>query len=107
MLSRIFGPNKDEVKGEYPKLHNEERNDLYPLPNIIQVIKSGIMRWAGHVACMGGQERCIQGFDGERDHLEYPGIDGRIKLRWIFKKWDWEAWTGLIWLRIGTVGRFL
>jgi hypothetical protein len=56
---------------------------------------------------MGGEERCIQGFGGERDHLEYPGIDGRIKLRWIFKKWDWEAWTGLIWLRIGTGGRFL
>ena len=40
----------------------------------------------------------------ERNHLEDPGIDGRI-LRWIFTKWDERAWTGMIWLRIGTGGR--
>jgi len=38
----------------------------------------------------------------ERDHLEDLGVDVRILLKYIFKKWDWEAWTGLIWLRIGT-----
>jgi len=38
----------------------------------------------------------------ERDHLEYPGVDGRIILRWIFRKWDVGAWTRLTWLRIGT-----
>ena len=43
----------------------------------------------------------------ESDHLEYPGVDGRIMLRWIVRKWDWEAWTGLIWLRIGTGGGLL
>ena len=53
VLRRIFGPKRDEVAGEWRKLHNEELNDLYFSPNIVQVIKSRRMRWAGHVACMG------------------------------------------------------
>ena len=43
----------------------------------------------------------------ERDHLEDSGVGGRITLIWIFKKWVWEAWTGLIWLRIGTADGLL
>ena len=58
VLTRIFGPKTEEVRGECRKRHNEELNDLYSLPNSIRAIKSRRMRWAG-------QERCIQGFDGE------------------------------------------
>ena len=65
VLRRIFGSTKDEVTQEWRKLHNEELNDLYSSPNIVRVIKSRIMRWAGHVARMVGEERCIQSFGGE------------------------------------------
>jgi hypothetical protein len=51
VLRRIFGPKRDEVTGEWRRLHNEELIDLYSSPNIVRVIKSRRMRWAGHVAC--------------------------------------------------------
>jgi hypothetical protein len=53
VLRRIFGPKRDEVTGEWRKLHNEELNELYSSPIIVRVIKSITMRWAGHVARMG------------------------------------------------------
>ena len=53
VLRRIFGPRRDEVTGEWRRLHNEELNDLYSSPNILRVIKSRRMGWAGHVARMG------------------------------------------------------
>jgi hypothetical protein len=53
MLRRIFGPKRDEVKGEWKKLHNEELRDLYSSPSIIRIIKSRRMKWAGHAARMG------------------------------------------------------
>jgi hypothetical protein len=53
MLRRIFGAKRDEVTGEWRKLHNEELHDLYSLPSIIRISKSRRMRWAGHVARMG------------------------------------------------------
>ena len=53
VFRRIFGPRRDEVTGECRRLHNEELNGLYSSPNIVRVIKSRRMRWAGHVARMG------------------------------------------------------
>ena len=60
VLRRVFGPKRDEVTGEWRKLHNEEFSVLYSLPNIVQVVKSRI-RWAGHVARMG-EGRGVTGF---------------------------------------------
>ena len=53
VLRRVLGPKRDEVAGEWRKLHNEELNDMYCSLNIVQVIKSRRVRWVGHVACMG------------------------------------------------------
>ena len=61
VLRKIFGTRKDKVTGEWRKLHNEELNDLCSSPNIVRVIKSRRMKWAGHVARMG--ERLMHGFD--------------------------------------------
>jgi len=59
VLRKVFGPKRNEVTGEWRKLHNEELNDLYSLPNIVRVVKSRRMRWAGHVARMG-EDRVVQ-----------------------------------------------
>ena len=64
VLRKVFGPKRDEVTGEWRKLHNEKLNDLYSLPNIVRVVKSRRMRWAGHVARMG-EDRGAQGVGGE------------------------------------------
>ena len=58
VLRRIFGPKRDEVTGEWRKLHIEELRYLYYLPNIVWVVKSRRMKWAGHVARMGRGEVC-------------------------------------------------
>ena len=59
VLRKVFGPKRDEVTGEWRELHNEELNDLYSLPNIVRVVKSRRMRWAGHVARMGRIGMCM------------------------------------------------
>jgi hypothetical protein len=71
VLRRIFGPKRDEVTKEWKKLHNEEVNDLYFPLNIVRIIKSGRMRWVGHV---WGRAEASTGFwwgnMRERDHWE-------------------------------------
>jgi hypothetical protein len=109
VLRRIFGPKRDEVKEEWMKLHIEELNDLYCSPNTTRMIKSRRMRWAGYVARM--RVEVYTGFwRGNlrvRHHFVDPALDSRIILRWIFRKWDVGAWTGLIWLRKKTGGGHL
>jgi len=93
-------------------MHNEELNDLYSSPNIVRVIKSRRMRWAGlgsarHVVRMGEERGCIGSWWGnrrERDHWGDLGVDGWLILRWIPRRWDVGIWTGLGWPRIGTGG---
>ena len=65
VLRRIFGSERDEVTGEWRKLHNEELNDLYCSPDIVRMNKSRRIRFAGQSSAYGGQERRIQGFAGE------------------------------------------
>ena len=64
-MRKVFEPNRDEVTGEWRRLHNEELYDLYSTTNIIRVTKSRLMRWAGHVARIGDKKRCIQGLGGD------------------------------------------
>jgi len=106
MLRGIFGPKRDKVTGEWRKLHIEELNDLYCSPNIIRVIKYRRIRWTGHVARMGREEMYTGFWWGnlrERDHLGDQGVNGRIILRRIFRKWNVGVWAGSNWFRIGTV----
>ena len=72
MLRRIFGPRRDEVTGEWKRLHNEELNDLYSTPNIVRVIKSRRMRWSGHVARMGEEMGVLVGKPEGRRLLGRP-----------------------------------
>ena len=107
VLRRVFGPKRVEVTGEWRKLHNEELSDLYSLPNIVRVVKSRRMRWAGHVACMGeGRDvhRVLIGKPEGKRPLGRPRRNGSIILRWIFRKWEGVVGTGWSWLRIGTGG---
>jgi len=76
VLRRVFGSKRDEVTGEWRKLHNEELRDLYSLPIIVRVVKSRRMRWAGHVARMGkgrGVHRVLVGKPEGKRPLERPG----------------------------------
>jgi hypothetical protein len=96
VLRKIFGPKRDDVTGDWRKLHNEELHNLYTSPNIIRVIKSRKMRWAGHIARMGEtriayrilmgkpegkrplgrpRRRCVDNFKMSIRKIEWGGMD--------------------------------
>jgi hypothetical protein len=79
--------------------HWELRN-LYAAPNIVRVLKSRRMRWAGNIARIGEKRYVYKG----RDHAEDIDIDVRIILEWILRKYGWNMWIGCIWLMIGISG---
>jgi len=80
VVRRIFGPRRDEVTGEWRRLHKEELNDLYSSPNIVRAIKSSRMRWAGHVARMGEERGVYRVLVGKPEGNRPLG---RPRLRWV------------------------
>ena len=80
VFRRLFGTRRDEVTGEWRRLHNEELNDLYSSPNIVRVIKSRRMRWAGNVARMGEERGVHRVLVGKP---EGKGPLGRPRRRWV------------------------
>jgi hypothetical protein len=88
VLRGISGPTRVGVTGEWRRLHNEELNDLYSSPNIIQVIKSRRMRWVRYVARKTAEVYTGFWWGDLRDNFEDIDVDGRIILKWIFKKWE-------------------
>ena len=100
VLRRIFGPRRDEVTGEWRSLHNEELNDLYSSPNIVLVIKSRRMRWAGHVVRIGEERVVYRALVGKPEGKRPLG---RPRRRWVDNirmdlqevECGYMDWTGL------------
>jgi hypothetical protein len=99
VLRRVFGPKRDEVTGEWRKLHNEELRDLYSSPSIIRKIKSKRMRWTGHVARLGKNRNASRLLVGKPEG-KIPL--GRPRCRWVDirmdlgeVRWGDVDWIGL------------
>jgi hypothetical protein len=97
---RVFGPKRDEVAGEWRKLHNEKLRDLYPSPSIIRIIKSRRMRWASHVARIGEKRNAYTLLVGKQEGRRPLG---RPRRRWVDNirkdlgevRWSDVDWIGL------------
>jgi len=98
------------LTGEWRKLHNEELSDLYFLPNIVRVVKSKRMRWAGHVARMGegrGVHRVLVGKPEGKRPLGRPRRKWEDNIKMDLQEVGGVVRTGWSWLRIGTCGGHL
>jgi hypothetical protein len=111
MLWRMFGPKRDEVTRDLRKLHNEKINNLYSSPNIIRMMKSRSMRWAGHVARMGATRNAYRILVGKpegnsplgkpiRRWVDNINIDlieiGWDSMDWIDLAQDRDQWRALV-----------
>jgi hypothetical protein len=100
VLTRIFGPRRDEVTGDWRKLHNEELHNLYSSPHIIRMIKSRRMRWAGYVARMVAGRNAYRILVGKS---EGKRPQGRLRRRWVDSiKTDLReiGWDGMDWMEL-------
>ena len=94
VLRRIFGPKRDEVTGDWRKLHNDELNDLYSSPSIVRMIKWRIMIWAGHVARIGerrGVYRVLMGKAERKRPLGRPGRKWEDNIKMDLHEVGWET----------------
>jgi hypothetical protein len=93
-LRRIYGPKRDEVRGECRRIHKEELNDMYSSPNFIRVIKSRRIGWAGHVACMGDRRGAYRGLvsrsEGKRP-LGRPRHRWKDNIKMDLQEVEWEG----------------
>jgi len=106
VLRGVFGPERDEVTGEWRKLHNEELRDLDSLPNVVRVVKSRRMRWEGHVSRMGEGRvvhRVLVGKHEQKRPLGRPRRRWEDNINMDLRNWEGVE-TGWSWLRIGTDG---
>jgi hypothetical protein len=110
ILRRIFGPKRDQVTGEWRKLHNEELHNLYSSSDIIRQVKSRRMRWAGHVVCMGEERKVYQVLVGKSEGkrpLGRPRHRWEDGIRMDLREIGLGVWIGFDWLRTGTGGGLL
>jgi hypothetical protein len=110
VLRRIFGAKRDEVTGEWRKLHSGVLHKLYSTPDIIRQIKSRRLRWAGHVARIGGGRnvyRVLMGKPEGKRPVERPRRRWEDGIKFDLREIGWGAWSGFTWLGIGIVGGLL